>query len=200
MGAMTDSRTRFLDALARIDAVNADDPALELVDGKPEPKELVYGRRMSAVLDRLVPDASEPLRLAVRAQHVGRFRVPRGRYPEGKVGYLEWRRDQGRMHAEIAGSILREVGYDEATIDRVQFLLQKKALRTDAETQTLEDCACLVFLEHHFLEFAATQPEEKVIDIVRKTWGKMSERGHAAALALPLGDDAKRLVGKALAP
>ncbi|MBI2389092.1 MAG: DUF4202 domain-containing protein [Deltaproteobacteria bacterium] len=185
-------------AYAAIDAINAEDPATELVDGAPQPKELVYGRRMTAVLERLEPSASDALRIAVRGQHLGRFRVPRSGHPEGRVGYLEWRIGLGRMHADLSAEAARAAGYDDATIERVRFLVQKKALRTDPETQLLEDCACLVFLEHHFAEFAARTDEAKMIDILKKTWGKMSDRAHAEALSLSLGERELALVKKAL--
>lgn len=187
--------TPFERACARIDETNERDPVLE--DGAPYAR--LYGQRMSACLARLAPDASEALRLAVRAQHVERFALARSAYPEGRVGYLTWRSDLAKHHAAVLERILREVGYDDATIARATFLVQKKALRTDPETQVLEDCACLVFLEHEYAAFAAKHEDAKVIDIVKKTWGKMSERAHAAALALPLSGRPLALVQAALA-
>lgn len=182
--------------LAAIDAVNAGDPKQ---DPSGEPEALVYGRRMSAALAVLEPGASAALRIAVRAQHVERWRVPRASYPEGRVGYLRWRTELGRMHAERAGEIMRAEGWDEETIERVASIVQKKRLKADADAQALEDSACLVFLEHGLDAFASAHADEKVVDILRKTWGKMSERGRAAALALPLSGRAKALVERALA-
>jgi hypothetical protein len=193
--------TRFDEAIARIDAANAADPNRESHGGKSLPKELLYAHRMSAWLDRLAPDASEALRLAARAQHIERWHIPRANHDAGKKGYHLWRTTLYRYHAERAGAILADAGYDAATIERVGALLQKKHLRSDPEAQTLEDAACLVFLENHFAEFAQRYDAEKIVDIVRKTWAKMSPNGHRAALGLvgSLPDDARRLVEQAVA-
>ncbi len=186
-------------ALARFDAANAEDPNRELVDGVPRPKELVYGRRMSGWLERLAPGASEALRLAVRCQHLRRWTVPRERFPMDGAGYKRWRAAAGRFHAEAAGAILREVGYSAEEIGRVQALVRKEGLRSDPEAQRLEDVACLVFLESYFADFATKHARAKVIDIVRKTWKKMSDPARAAALELPLPAGARALVEAALA-
>jgi hypothetical protein len=174
----------FDDAIAGIDAANGADPNQELFEGCAWPKELLYGRRMSAWLDRLAPEASEALRLAARAQHIERWHIPRGNYNEGKKGYHLWRTTLYRYHADRAAQILAAVGYDTATIERVGQLLQKKHLRSDAEAQTLEDAACLVFLENYFADFSRKYDDAKIVDIVKKTWAKMSDNGHQAALAL----------------
>jgi hypothetical protein len=187
-------------AYAAIDSLNAEDPKTELVDGAASPAAVLYGQRMTAALASLVPDASDALRIAVRGQHVARFRLPRSSEPEGRVAYLTWRKRLGEMHAELSANAALEAGYDQETADRVRFLVQKKALRTDPETQALEDCACLVFLQYEFAEFAARTEDTMMIDILRKTWGKMSEQGHAAALKLPLAANELALVGRALAP
>ena len=189
---------RLARALAAVDAANGEDPTSVDVDGQPVPRELVYGRRMSAWLERLVPDASEALCLAVRAQHIQRWKVPRSAYPEGRTGYKRWRSELARMHAELAARIAADAGYDEATCARIAEMIQKRGLRTNAETQTLEDVACLVFLEHHLGEFAAKHDRAKVIDVLRKTWPKMSERGHAAALGLAFDDEQRGLIQDAL--
>lgn len=187
---------RLLRAYAHIDRLNQDDPATE--DGQP--RSWLYGRRMTETLESFAPEASDALRIAVRGQHVGRFRIPRTDEPEGKVGYLTWRKRLAALHADLAGEAAAEAGYPPEVVERVRFLVQKKALRTDAETQTLEDCACLVFLRYEFAEFAARTERAKMTDILRKTWAKMSERGHAAALSLPLGEAEKALVVAALTP
>ncbi|MCU0673672.1 MAG: DUF4202 domain-containing protein [Myxococcota bacterium] len=193
---MTDER---LDAaFARIDEANAQDPNLERLDGQDFPKELLYGRRMSATLAMFAPEADDAVKLAARAQHVQRWKIPRSDFPMDRKGYLAWRQKLYGMHAELAGEILREVGYDDATIARVGTLLRKKGLKTDPDVQLLEDVICLVFLEHYFAEFSVKHDDDKVIDILRKTWAKMSPRGHEAALALPLGEE-RRLVERALA-
>jgi hypothetical protein len=173
-------------ALDRFDAVNREDPRREIdqATGDDVAVELLYGWRMSERLARLAPDAPEALRLAARAQHIARWRIPRDSYPEGRAGYKRWRSDLARAHAEQAGAIMAELGYDEATIARVRDLLQKKGLHRDPEVQMLEDVACLVFLEHYFAVFARKHDRAKLIDIVQKTWKKMSADGHRAALEL----------------
>ena len=191
----------FDDAIAKIDAANRADPNQETIDGQTWPKELLYSRRMSAWLDRLAPDASEALRLAVRAQHIERWHIPRRDFDDGKKGYHLWRTTLYRYHAERAALILADAGYDAATIERVSQLLQKKHLRSDAEAQTLEDVACLVFLENYFADFSQKYDDAKVVDIVRKTWAKMSGDGHKAALELAgtLPERELKLVQAALA-
>ncbi len=196
---MISDPVRFEKAIARFDAANAEDPNREAHEGSEHPKELLYGRRMTAWLERLAPDASEALRLAVRCQHIRRWAIPRGAYPMDRTGYREWRTTLAKFHAETAGEILREVGYDEATILRVQALVRKERLKLDAETQALEDVACLVFLESYFADFVRQHDEEKLIDILRKTWRKMSPRGHEAALGLALSPELRGIVEKALA-
>ena len=190
---------RFDAAIVRFDAANAEDPNIEQVDGEDHPKELLYARRMTAWLEKLEPDASEMVRLAARCQHIRRWTVPRSDYPMNKEGYKAWRTGLAKFHAETAADILRDVGYDDDTIERVSALLRKKRLKLDPEVQLLEDVICLVFLENYFADFAKQHEEEKVIDIVRKTWRKMSPRGHEAALALDLPVEVLPLVEKALA-
>ena len=181
---------RFSDAIARIDAVHAEDP---------EQRELTYATRLIAWLAKLAPDASESLRLAVRCQHLRRWAIARASYPEGKVGYLRWRKEESLAHAALAGELLAQSGYDANEVKRVQSLVKKEAIKHDAEAQTLEDVTCLVFLEHELAAFAAKHPEAKVVDILRKTWPKMSSRGQQAALALKLPAPLRRFVEKALA-
>lgn len=194
----------FDDAIARIDDANKADPNRETFEGQLWPKELLYSRRMSAWLDRLAPDASEALRLAVRAQHIERWHIPRDRYEDGKKGYHLWRTTLYRYHADRTSKLLTDLGYDSATIERVGQLIQKKHLRSDSEAQTLEDAACLVFLENHFADFtqkyADKYDDAKIVDIVRKTWAKMSDNGHKAALQLAksLPERARKLIGDAL--
>lgn len=190
----------FAAAMAAIDAANSRDPKSERHDGEELPAALLYGRRMSCWLRRLYPDASEALQLAVRCQHIERWTRPRKDYPEGRVGYLTWRRDLKDFHARRAGEILAHVGCPEAVIARVQSLVRKERIKQDPEAQALEDTACLVFLAHEFGAFAETQDRDKIKSILQKTWRKMSERGHEAALTLPLAESAKALVIEALTP
>lgn len=182
-------------ALAAIDAVHTEDPEKD-ADGRP--RELVYAERMSGWLERLSPEASESLRLATRCQHLRRWAIPRASYPAGKVGYLRWRKDESLAHAALAGEILRHAGYDEQTVKRVQSLVRKERIKHDPEAQALEDVSCLVFLEHELAAFAAKHPQEKVIDILRKTWPKMSAAGQQAALGIDFPPALKTMVGKAL--
>jgi hypothetical protein len=188
----------FKQAIAAIDAANTADPNNETADGAPHPKERLYGQRMSTWLEKLRPDAPEALRIAARAQHIERWKRPRADYPMDLSGYLRWRKDLYKYHAERAAEILRDVGYNEETVDRVSFLLQKKRLTSDLDTASLEDAACLVFLQFHFDDFAAKTEEEKMINVIQKTWNKMTETAHGFALELNLSPEAARLVTKAL--
>ena len=189
---------RLREAIARFDRANAEDPNVETANGASHPKELLYARRMSDALERFAPDASEVVRLAVRCQHIRRWTVPRASYPDGREGYRRWRTELGRFHAETAGGILREVGYDDAVVRRVQALLRKESLKADSEVQLLEDVVCLVFISHYLEPFAARHEDEKVVGILRKTWRKMSERGRAAALDLDLAPELLALVTRAV--
>lgn len=190
---------RFKQAIAEIDAANATDPHALSESGTERPAALVYGERMSYVLERLYPDASELLKLAARAQHIKRWTVPRNAYPMDRPGYLHWRNHLKRLHAELAREIMSRCGYDQAEIARVQSLLRKENFKRDPEGQALEDTACIVFLEHYAEEFATKHDDEKMITILRKTWVKMSDKGREAALALPLSERMRALVRSALA-
>lgn len=185
--------------MTAIDALHAGDPERAVVDGESVPAELLYARRMSAALEQRCPDASDALRLAARAQHLCRFRTPRSHYPEGRAGYLRWRTEQAKAHAALAAETLREAGYDDADIARVESLIRKKRLAADPEAQALEDTACLVFLESYLPDFARGRERAQVVDILQKTWRKMSERGRELALGLELMAEARALVEEALA-
>jgi hypothetical protein len=190
---------RFAEAICLFDAANAEDPNQEPgPDGQPMPKELLYAQRMSACLAYVAPDAPEAVQLAARAQHIRRWSIPRSDFPLTRPGYHQWRNTLKKYHAELAGQLMQQAGYEPEMIARVQQLLQKQRLQDDPEVQLLEDVICLVFLEYYFLPFAAQHPEEKVIEIVQKTWPKMTERGHALALQLPFSPEALALVTKAL--
>ena len=189
---------RFAAALRRFDEGNAQDPNSEIVGGKRRPRELVYAEWLTHWVLRLCPDASEPLRLAARCQHLCRWMLPRDSYPKTRAGYLQWREALKKFHAQKAGEILREVGCDPATIERVQELNLKKGFPQDAEGRVLEDALCLVFLEHQFEELAGKIPEDKMLEVVRKTWNKMTPPGRAAALGLSYTAKAKALLERAL--
>ena len=190
---------RFRAAIGRIDDANRDDPNREMHNGEERPRELLYAERMSACLERIAPDAPEAVQLAARAQHIRRWEIPRDRYSMDREGYRRWRTDLGKFHAGTTGRILRGVGYDEATVERVGSLLRKEQLKTDPECQLLEDVICLVFLEYELADFAKKHDEEKLIHILRRTWKKMSPRGHQTALALALPDGLRSIVEKAVA-
>ena len=192
-------QTRLEKTLAAFDAANLQDPNTEIVDGNSVAKEWIYAQRMSAQLAAFCEAPSEALQLATRSQHICRWKIPRSDYPMDRSGYKKWRLDLAQLHGDIAGEIMAEHGYDEVMIARVKDLLLKRSLKRDEEVQTLEDVICLVFIEYYLEDFASKHDEEKLIDIIRKTWNKMSEKGHAAALKLPLSDAMLGLVGKALA-
>ena len=175
----------FARAVALIDAANAEDPNQESADGKSWPKELLYSQRMSEMLQRYAPEADDAQRLAIRSQHIQRWKSPRSDYPEGRQGYLQWRTGLYKFHAETAGALLAEAGYDDDVIDRVKQAVGKRALKVNKDTQLLEDVTDLVFIEHYMLAFAQKHPEydeDKWLDIIRKTWKKMSERAQQFAL------------------
>ncbi|HEX4890625.1 MAG TPA: DUF4202 domain-containing protein [Alphaproteobacteria bacterium] len=190
--------SRFDDAIAAMDAAHAQDPNQITLDGKLLAAELRYAQRMSEMLMAVYPDASEELRLAARCQHIRRWELARADYPEGRAGYLQWRTEEKRRHAVVAADILRGAGYDDATAGRVGQLVRKERLKQDADAQRLEDVACLVFLEDHLADFAPKHSEAKVLDVIVKTWPKMSAAGQQAALKLKLPPVSQRLVQLAL--
>ena len=190
--------SRLENAFALFDQANSKDPNKEEYQGEIYPKELLYAMRMTDKLSDFKPDASEALQLTARCQHICRWEIPRDSYPMDRVGYLKWRKELKTFHAKKAGEILASVGYDEEMIKNVAFLLEKKQLKKNKETQVLEDVICLVFLEFYFEDFSKKYDEDKLIDIVQKTWAKMSEEGHKTAMQLPLSQDSLALVGRAL--
>lgn len=194
---MVDS-ARLAQLLLAIDKKNDLDPNFEQVNGEAISKELIYGQRMSECLSGFKPNASEHLQIACRAQHIQRWSIARKDYPMDRAGYKRWRTDLAKFHAQLTAELMQDNGYDNEDCERVKHLLQKKQLKRDIETQTLEDVACLVFLTFHLDDFASRHPDEKVIDIIRKTWNKMSAEGHAAALKLPFSDAMGKLIGEAL--
>lgn len=170
---------RLAHAFAAIDAANAKDPNLE--DGQPA--NLLYGQRMTEEQERLFPDAGDPLRIACRGQHVERWLLPRDSYPMDRTGYLQWRQEQGRRHADRIAGIMVDAGYDEGQITHVRQMLTKQGIKRDPEVQALEDVICFVFIRWYLGDFATTQPDDKMPRIIEKTARKMSADGRARALA-----------------
>lgn len=179
---MIENQERFERALALFDAANAEDPTRD----EGQPKELLYGRRMSEMIARFAPDASEAAQLAVRAQHIQRWKVPRSSYPMTKEGYHAWRTGLYTFHANTAAELMRQAGYDDAMIERVKKAVGKRGIKSNPETQLLEDIADLVFIEHYMLAFAQSKPdydEARWLEIIRKTWQKMSVAAREFALS-----------------
>jgi hypothetical protein len=196
---MGEGNKRLNDVIAAIDAANEQDPNTIEVDGRRQPTELVYGQRMSATLARMAPATSEPLRIAARGQHIERWTSPRQRYPEGRVGYLRWRKDLQEFHARRLGEIMAAASYDSDAIARVGALIRKERLKADAEAQMLEDVACVVFLEHYLADFLRKTDQDKLAGILAKTWHKMSPLGREEARKLPLPPPVPMLLEQGLA-
>ncbi len=201
---MSQQQSNLDRALALIDAANREDPNQVTADGKVWPKELLYSQRMSDMLQRYAPDAGDAMKLAIHAQHVQRWKSPRDAYPMDRIGYLKWRKDLYKFHAETAADLLAEAGYGEDVIDRVKLAVAKKGIKNNLDTQLLEDVSALVFIEHYMLEFANKHPEydeEKWLDIIRKTWKKMTERAQQFALSggIRLPEPLLPLIQKAVA-
>jgi hypothetical protein len=189
---------RFEAALHRFDEENSRDPNFEDINGTSQPRELIYAQRLTDWVLRLCPGASEELRLAARCQHLCRWKIPRDSYPITRPGYLKWRADLKRFHADRAGEILREVGYADSVVTRVQELNLKKNFPNDLESRILEDALCLVFLEHQLADLAAKTADDKVITALQKSWKKMTPAAHAEALKLSYGPREKALIERAL--
>jgi hypothetical protein len=190
--------TPFQNASAWIDAENAQDPNNEIYQSNSYPKELLYSNRMYVRLMDFYPEASEQVQIAAKAQHICRWKMPRESYPMDRVGYLKWREELKKFHAQTTAEILVKAGYDKKFIDRVSFLIEKKLLKKDTETQLLEDVICLVFLEYYFDAFVQKHDREKMKNIILKTWNKMSENGHQDALKINLGDSNLQLIKDSL--
>ena len=194
----------FNTAIELIDAANSEDPNVESSDGKDWPKELLYSHRMSDMIARYAPEADDAMKIAVRAQHIQRWKSPRSDYPMDRKGYHQWRTRLYTFHADTVAALLVKAGYDDAFIERVKLAVSKKSLKTNPDTQLLEDVIGLVFIEHYMLDFAGKHPEydeAKWIDIIHKTWRKMSERAHQFALGgnIKLPEPLVPLIQKAVA-
>ena len=192
---------RLLAAFRSIDDANARDPRAVDVDGCPVPANLIYGQRMSEELARFAPEASIPLQIAARGQHIERWIIPRSAYPMNRPGYHQWRRQLREHHAKRLAEILAPIGYGDETIHRVGEIVRKTRPKEDAEVQTLEDVICIVFMKYELNAFAPkyAQDPDKLADILAKTWGKMSDAGHEAILALSPAPEVVALLQKGLA-
>jgi len=188
----------FEAAIRRFDEENAKDPNHVLLDGVRHPRELWYAQRLYDWVQRLAPHPSEELLLAARSQHICRWMIARSNYPMDRVGYLRWRNDLKNFHAQKSGEILREVGYSEETIQRVQALNLKRNFPRDLESRVLEDALCLVFLEHQLGELMGRLSEEKTINALQKSWNKMTPLGRDFALKLSYSPAEKALLERAL--
>ena len=187
---------RFTRLIERIDQLNSQDPNTDVLEGIAYPRELLYAKRLSDWVLRLQPGASEALRIAARGQHVCRWTIPRERYARNRQGYLRWRETLKAFHADTVAGLMREVGYPDEMIQRVRTIVGKRQLPSDPETQTLEDALCLVFLQTQFVDLQRKTPDDKMREILRKTWKKMSPHGRAEALKLPLPDEVRAWVGE----
>jgi hypothetical protein len=183
---MPQTQTIFEKARSLIDAANSKDPNIVNVDGREWPKELLYSERMTEMLERYNPDADDAMKLAIRAQHIERWKSPRNAYPMDRIGYLKWRKDLYKIQADTAAELLQQAGFDEVDVERVRKAVAKKNIKGNADTQLLEDVTDLCFIEYYMVDFVEKHPdytEEKWIDIIQKTWNKMSDNAHDFALS-----------------
>jgi hypothetical protein len=185
-------------AFELFDAYNKNSPGQVTHDGVSYPEEYFYALKRYDWVKKLQPDASESLLLASRAQHIGRWEIARNTYPQDRVGYLKWRSDLSKFHASKTAEILESVGYDQQMIDRVKQIILKQRIKADEEVQTIENALCLVFLQYQYDDLIAKTGEEKMVDILKKTWAKMSDPGRNMALDLAYSDEGKRLISIAL--
>ncbi|MBI4430869.1 MAG: DUF4202 domain-containing protein [Candidatus Omnitrophica bacterium] len=189
---------RFKKAIELIDRENARDPNLEHADGKPEPKELLYSKRLTEIVKEICAAPSEDLLVAIRGQHICRWMIPRSDFSMDRKGYLAWREKLKKFHAEKVGGILKEAGYGPEFIERVAALITKRNYPQDEESRALEDAVTLYFLKYQFAGFLKEQGNEKTVAIVKKVWRKLTPEGQKRALSLPLGSDERELIKKAI--
>jgi Domain of unknown function (DUF4202) len=189
---------RYDAAVAAIDAANQGDPTSVLVRGSMHPLAHAHGLLAAEWVSELHPDADETWLLAARAHHLRRWELPRNEYPTGRAGYLKWKRDQRKRHAHDVGELLTAVGYDQTTIERVQALVRRDNLASDAGSQAIEDAACLAFIETQLADVATKLDRAHLIDVLRKTAKKMTPLGVAAVARIPLGELERSLLAEAL--
>jgi hypothetical protein len=195
-------RERYERAIAAIDAANAGDPHTIVFRGEVRPKEQAHAELMTEWVRRLDPVADDAQLLAARAHHLRRWSVPRSTYPDGRAGYLRWRTALRRQHAAEVGLLLAEVGYDAVTIERVQAIVDKQGLGRDGvdrAVQVHEDALCLVFLETQLADTTERVGDDLMVEVIRKTARKMSPAGLACVADIPLRDQDRALIARALA-
>ncbi|MDH5613145.1 MAG: DUF4202 domain-containing protein [Gammaproteobacteria bacterium] len=198
------SNTPYEKARDLIDQANSEDPNMVTdSDNKEWPKELLYSHHMSDMLERFAPETDEAMKLAIRAQHIQRWKSPRSNYPMDRKGYHQWRTALYTFHADTLAALMAQAGYTQDSLDRIKLAVGKKELKKNPDTQLVENIAALVFIEHYMLEFAGKHPEydeTKWIDIIRKTWRKMSEPAQQFALSgsIKLPEPLIPLIQKAL--
>jgi len=199
MGAASTADPRERAALERFGAAHREDPRSVVVSGAATPWSVHYHARLAHWVETFDPNASVALRLAAACQHIRRWEVPRASYDEGRRGYRQWRTDLAEKHARTARGVLSDVGYDEATIARVETLIRKVGLARDPEVRLFEDAICMVFFELEYSDLVSKHEDAKLVDILRRTWAKMSPQGHAAAVSLAAGmpERERRLIEEA---
>lgn len=188
--------SRLQICLEKIDIENKKDPNHEVINGLDEPREFVYSLRMSEWLNKLVAQPDEILQISARGQHILRWTNPRANYPEGRSGYLKWRTELYKFHSQKVGKIMEESGYLKDEVEKVKKILQKKDLKNDSDVQTIEDVACLVFLNYYLDDMIQKTPQEKILDILQKTWNKMSHKAQSLAKEISYSNEGKQLINK----
>ena len=188
----------FTHVSQQLAALHAQDPRCKIFTGRSLPYEALYAQRMLHWTRTMQPEASEELLLAVDAQHLQRWLLPRESYAMDRKGYLLWREELKKIHAEKLADLMRTAGYPETSIQKASQLIRRKQMASDPDGQTLEDAACLTFLELDFADLLAKTKSTKMIEILQKTWKKMSAQGQALALQLPLGPAEQTLIKVAL--
>ena len=189
----------FTQAMEAFDSANSKDPNFIEVNGFEKPYESIYANWLYEWIMKLNPNAKEELQLAAKCQHIKRWEIPRSKYQDGLKGYTKWKKELAEYHADEAGKILKQVGYEEAVIERVRAINLKKNLKTDSDVQTMEDALCLVTLQYQIEGFSLKHDDEKMIGIIKKTWAKMSDRAKEEALKLSYSERVLSLIKNAIA-
>lgn len=192
--------TRFSTVVEAIDRANIEDPSSLEFEGASHPLALIEGARAQLWVETLRPDASDPLRLAARAHHIRRWEHPRDRFPRTRAGYRQWRERLYALHGEVLGELMRAAGYSEDAAKAAAAIMSKRGIKTNPDAQSYEDGVSLAFLELRLTAFAPSVDDDQLMNALRRTWRKMSEAGHAAALSLQLSPEATTIVERALAP